>query len=301
MNKGETGMPIGLIGIGVIIVAILIVLMMTIHIVGPGEKGVLLTWGAVQQNSLPSGIYFTTPIAQTIININTQTQMVQADASSASSDLQDAKTTVALNFKVQEESAAQLYKEVGMNYADKVIAPAIQEAVKAATAQFTAAELVQKREAVRQRIEDSLRTRLPNYYLQVQNMSITNFSFSEQFNKAIEDKVTAEQQAQKAQNDLTRIKIEAEQTVATAEAQSKSTKLQADASAYKIKQEAEAQAYQIQTAGEAQGKALAAQRAELTPELVQYQIAQKWLGNVPTITMGGQNSIPLINLDNILK
>lgn len=281
-----------------IIIIALFLLFSTVKVVGAGERGVLLTWGAVTQQSFPEGIYFVTPIAQDMVNISAKTQKVESDASAASKDLQIVHTTVALNFKVQGDSAFLLYQNVGLNYSDKVIAPAIQEAVKAATAQFTAEELITKRELVRQKIEDSLRTRLPNYYLDVQNMSITNFDFSDQFNAAIEAKVTAEQNALKAQNDLARIKIEAEQTIASANAQAESTKLIADANAYFIKKVAESQAYQIQATGEAQGKALAAQRQELTPDLVKYQIAQKWNGDVPKITLGN-GSIPLIDLKGI--
>jgi len=190
-----------------------------------GSRGVLLEWGAVK-SVLPEGMNFRIPIMQSAVLMVVQTQKFDAKATAASKDLQNVNTEVALNYHLSPDRVGDLYKNLGTDYQDRVINPAVQESVKAATARYTAEELITQRPAVKQDIDDALIARLSKYDIYVETTSITDFQFSEIFTQSIESKVTAQQLALKAQNDLDRIKIEAQQTVASAQAQATALQLQ---------------------------------------------------------------------------
>jgi regulator of protease activity HflC (stomatin/prohibitin superfamily) len=166
----------------------------------------------------------------------------------------------------------ELWKTIGSDYKVRVIDPAIQEAVKAATAKYTAEELITKRAVVRDDIKTNLVARLQPDYIQVSDVSIVNFDFSASFNEAIEAKVTAEQQALMQKNLLEKVKFEAEQKVATAKAEAESIKLQSDA--------ADNEKY-----------------IELKRLEVQLKMSEKWDGKLPQNVYAGA-PLPILNMIN---
>lgn len=262
----------------VALVVIVWLLAATIVIIDAGERGVLLTWGEAQETPLEAGLHFKTPIQQEVVHVDVRTQKVVADASAASKDLQIVTTEVALNYHVAPGAVAFVYKELGGAYAQRIIDPAIQESVKKATAKFTAEELITKRELVKDAIDIELDERLRKFNIIVDETSITNFEFSSGFAAAIEFKVTAEQQALKAENDLKRIEVEAEQKIAQAHGESEA-----------ILKVAHAEAEAIRIKGEA---------LQQNPKLVDLEAVYAWNGNVPMITGGG--TVPFIDMSAIL-
>lgn len=285
-------------GFGVAIVVLLFVILigglLSITIVSPGERGVKITFGQVEPINLGEGLHFKIPFVQDIIKLDVKAQKVEAASSAASKDLQIVTTSVALQYRIQPDQAYRLLQEIGVGFQSKIIDPAIQESVKSTTAKFTAEELVTQRPLVKSEIENALRERLAKNYIETQEISITEFTFSEQFDKAIEAKVTAEQDALKAVRELERIKIEAEQRVTQAKAESDSLKLQADAEAYRVKEVADAKAYEIEIQGNAIAQAFRVQREELNEDLVRLKAIEKWLGEVPYYN--GVGAIPFLDL-----
>ena len=120
----------------------------------------------------------------------------------------------------------KIYRELRQDYEVRIIKPAIQEAVKAATARFTAEELITRRPEVRDAISKNLEERLVRFGIHSQAMSITDFAFSKSFNEAIEAKVTATQQVLKAERDLQRVRREAQQQIEQARAQAEALRIQ---------------------------------------------------------------------------
>jgi len=293
-NKGqlntETVIGLGIIGFIVLLFGIVLVT----QTVNPGEIGVKTTWGSVEPYNLPEGLYFKIPFVQSIHNINTQTQAEESNSSSASKDLQVVSTTVTLQYRIQPDQAYKLFQEIGSGYRSNVIIPAIQEAVKSSTARFTAEQLISQRPLVKVEMENILKDRLARNYIEVQEVSITDFKFSEQFDKAIEAKVTVEQETLQAENELQKIRIQAEQTVTQAKAESDSKMLQADAEAYQMKVVADAEAYRIQVEGETTAEAYRKINEQLSPELVELEKIKKWSGSVPVYN--GIGGTPLIDL-----
>ena len=203
-------------------------LMGTFRIVGAGNERVVLRLGKVNR-IMDSGLNFKIPLIESTIKYEIKTQKLEVEASSASQDLQDVKTTIALNFNLIPGRSGEMYEKVGTTYISRIIDPAIQDSVKAATAKFNAEALITKRQEVKEAIENDLRARLINNFINVSSLAITNFDFSQSFNAAIEAKVTAEQRALEAQNKLEQVKFEAEQRVAAATAEAEAIRIQAQA------------------------------------------------------------------------
>lgn len=202
----------------------------TFYIISAGERGILLTFGKPDMVPKTEGLHFKIPIVQSVVKMDIKTQKYTVEkASAASKDLQTVTTDVAINYYISPENTPIIYKTIGINYQDKVIAPAVQEVVKANTAQYTAEELITKRPEVKEKIDAGLRERLAEFNVIVQAISITNFDFSPEFNKAIESKVTTEQNALAAKNKLLQVEYEAQQRVAQAEGEAKAIQIQTQA------------------------------------------------------------------------
>jgi regulator of protease activity HflC (stomatin/prohibitin superfamily) len=241
-------------------------------IIGAGERGVVLNFGAVQQKVLGEGIHIRIPIMQRIIKIDVKVHKSQTDAEAASKDLQDTHSIIAVNYHIFPEKAFWIYQNIGVEYKERIIDPAVQEVVKAVTARYTAVELITQREKVRSEIKDLLKQRLHVYNIIVDDFSIVNFKFSQQFTQAIESKQTAEQFALRAQRDLERIKIEAEQKVTQAKAEAEALRLQ--------KENVTSQLVKLRQI-EAAMKAI-----------------EKWDGHLPKVTAG---AVPFIDVKSFEK
>jgi regulator of protease activity HflC (stomatin/prohibitin superfamily) len=296
-------------------IAVLAVLFMgtgCMKTIDDGTVGVKRVWGKVQPDELQPGFHFVYP-GMDIIVVDTKIQALTAESSSASKDLQKVATKITTNVSVTPGSASDLIRSVGDNddLKAKIMLPAIQESVKAVTARYTAEELVTKRAEVKVGIEEALqkfldellqRKKLENAVV-INSMAIEEFTFSEDFDLAIEAKVKAEQEALRAQNEKTRRITEAEAAareaelkadadayarVKEAEAKAQSTKAQADAQAYATQVEAVERAKAIEVEGDA---------LRDNPTVIELRKVEQWDGKLPVYNMGmGGDVSPLISL-----
>lgn len=214
-------------------------LMNAFVIVEAGTVGVVTHFGAVQSGVLDEGLHFVTPFRTKVVPVDVRVQKIEAKASAASKDLQVVTSKVALNFVADKDKADEIYQKLGLIYRKTIIAPRIQESVKSITSQYTAEELVTRRAEVKTTIFEDIKKRLASANLIATDFSIIDFSFSPEFNRAIEEKQVAEQAALRAKNDLIRIKTEAEQVRAKArgEAEAKLEIAKAEAKAQKLLRE----------------------------------------------------------------
>jgi prohibitin 2 len=273
--------------IGIII--LLFIVSASVKIVDAGYRGVLLKFGAVDTSvALNEGIHFVTPFRDSVIQMEVRTQKTVENAASASKDLQDVTTQVALNYRINPDRAQVVYQQLGFEYGNRVIAPAIQESVKQVTARFNAEELITKRETVKNQIEEQIKARLAPYNIVVDTISITEFQFSDQFRKAVEAKVEAQQRALQAQNDLRRIEIEAQQNEAKAVGEQKANVARADG----IRQ-----ANVLQAEGESQAIKIIDQQLRTSPTYLEWLKTQRWDGKLPLVTGGGSaGTTPFIQI-----
>lgn len=240
--------------------------------IGAGERGVVLNFGAVQDNVLNEGMHFRMPIMQEVIVMDVKIQKIETNAISASSDMQDVTLKVALNYHIIPDKANIVYQTIGIEFKERIIDPAIQEVMKAVSAHYSAEELIAKRPQVSSEIKEELSKRLISNNIAVDAFSIVNFNFSKIFMEAIESKQTAEQHALKAKRDLDRIKIEAEQTIAAAKAEAEALRLQ---------------------------------KMNISPDLIELRkieanlkAIEKWNGILPSVTGG---AVPFIGVSDLQK
>lgn len=197
-------------------------------VIGPGERGVVMNFGAVQKEVLGEGLHLRIPIMQRVVVMDVKVQKGEGQGDAASKDLQQVTTNVAINYHLDPLKVSETFQTVGSLEAvgERIILPAVQESVKAATALYTAEELVSRRQEVRDHIRSLLRERLGKNGVVVDEFSIVNFAFSNEFSNAIEAKTTAEQLKLKAERDLERIRIESEQKITQAQAEAEALRLQ---------------------------------------------------------------------------
>ena len=127
------------------LVIIVIFLSESAVVVQAGHRGIVLYVGAVENRVLGEGFHLITPFVEQVIQLEARTLKFQADASAASNDLQEVQTVIALNYHINPSDANLIYQQLGANYAERIIAPTIQESVKASVAKFNAEELITKR------------------------------------------------------------------------------------------------------------------------------------------------------------
>ncbi|MEO2220321.1 MAG: prohibitin family protein [Nitrosopumilus sp.] len=264
--------------LGAIIVLIIIgvVASSSVKIVDAGNRGILTHWSAVDLTSPPldEGIHFVIPFQDEVIQMEVRTLKYDTSTRSASKDLQTVQTTVTVNYHPDPEKVHILYKEIGMNYENRVIQPAIDETVKQVSANYNAEELITKRPLVKADIENAIRERLQAFYVDTEVISITDFEFSPLFAKAIESKVEAEQKAQKAENDLIRIEVEARQ-------------LEAQAVGLAAANIAEAN-------GEAEAISIINRALSSNPFYLEWLKTQAWDGRLPLVV--GEGGTPFISI-----
>lgn len=196
-------------------------------VIDTGTRGVVTLGGDIRY-TLTEGFHMVNPIAG-VNKVTVSSQKVEVDASAASKDLQTVTAKVALTYRVEPNAVEQVYRTVRNDYESVIVAPGLQDSVKAATAQYTAEELITKRQQVRDAVMTNLRNKYAGTGITVNDFNITDFDFSPQFNAAIESKVTAEQKAKEAENKLKQVEAEAKQSVARAEAEAQAIRLQGDA------------------------------------------------------------------------
>lgn len=209
--------------ISVIVIIIgIVILCNSIVFVKTGEIGIVTKFGAVQDRVMTEGINFKVPFMQGVKKINCKTQEISTENNGASKDLQDIFMKVSINYCVNVDKAPELFRTVGNDYANVILTPILTDTIKSATAEYTAEETITKRAELSTKIYEKLNERLNEQGISIVNVNITDLTFSEAFNKAIEDKQVAQQNTLKAQQELETTKVEAEKKVteatATAEA-----------------------------------------------------------------------------------
>ncbi len=242
----------------------IVLLTSTVAIVPAGHRGVLTTLGKPSAQVHGEGPHLIWPFLQRMNLMDVRVARREGEGDAASRDLQAVRVKVILNYHLDPAAAVQAFRDIAPSseeLAVRIIDPARPEAFKAVTARFTAEELISRRAEVREQIAALLREKMQRHGLVLDEFAIVNFAFSPSFTSAIEAKVNAEQEKLKADRDLLRIRVEAEQHIASARAEAESLRLQ---------------------------------RLEVTPLLLDLRrtenerlAIQKWNGALPTTTLGG--------------
>lgn len=235
----------------------LITLFSAMNSVGTGKVGVVTNYGKVTGRELGEGLSWIAPWGvESVTDYDIKTQKDEVTAAAATKDLQDVNGTLVLNYQLNRGEVSHMHQTVGKDWKAILVLPAINEVFKAASAKYTASELITNRAEVKKDVVDNLTTRLKKYGITVQDVSITNFSFSAAFNQAIEGVQIANQKIAQARQELETTKVEAEKQIAEAQAQAESQRLR---------------------------------QQTLTPEILQQQAISKWNGVMPQYSGSGSN------------
>ena len=255
-------------------VVIIVVMFESVVVVEAGHRGVVLYVGAVENRVLGEGIHFIIPFAEQVVPLEVRTLKYIANAAAASNDLQEVQTTIALNYHISPDKANIIYQQLGDDYADRIIAPTIQESVKASVAKFNAEELITKRATAKAVIAETIANTLSERNIVVETVFITDFSFSPEFAKQIESKVVAYQKYLTEQNNLLAVKVIANQTVVQAQASARSNVARAN--------------------GESQAIKIITSQLKQSPEYLQWLSINKWNGQMPYAL--GSGALPFFPL-----
>jgi len=261
--------------IGIVVLIIIgVVVASAVQIVDAGHRGVLLHWNAVDINAAPlvEGLHFVTPFADSVVQMEIRTLKFVKTTSAASKDLQTVSTEITVNYHPSPNSVNILYQSVGLDYENRIITPTVEEVVKQVTAKYNAEELITKRPLVKSDFEADISSRLNEFNIITDTVSITDFQFSALFAQAIESKVEAEQKAFKAENDLKRIEVEARQHAAQAEGI--------------------AQANIAEASGEAEAIKIINNALSTNPHYLEWLKTQQWDGKLPLVV--GEGGTPFI-------
>ncbi len=199
-------------GIVVLFLFLFIIFLGSFEIIKQGEVGVVTRFGRATGREMSAGFNWKLPIMESVTKMDVKIKRVDGRSSAGTKDLQTVDSSVVLNYHINPEDASDIFGRIGdddMLY-EKVIFPAIQEVVKGVFSQYRAEELLTKREEVKASIDDKLSERLVTYWVRVDDISLTDITFSKEFDKAIEAKQIAEQLTQKAQYEVQTAKAEAE-------------------------------------------------------------------------------------------
>ena len=252
----------GIAGIAVFVIALLVG---SFTVISAGHTGVQVTLGEVNIVPLTEGVHLVNPISS-VKDVDVRLQKAELKGANAGTkDLQVVHTYIVVNYRLNAPKVPHIYKEFGLNVDEKVLGPGINEAFKSVTGHFTSEELITKRDIVSQEILEHLKTKMAPFNIDVSGISLVNFGFSPEYQKAIEAKVIATQSKLKAEQDLARIEVEARSRIAQAKGEAEAISIQAQA---------------IQSNGGAQ--------------YVQLQAIEKWNGQLPTTVLSG--SVPFVNI-----
>lgn len=207
--------PIKVLGLGAVLVIGLFFFLSSFTTVDVGERVVVVGFGQIKE-TLGQGFHWVNPFYNTH-TFTIRNNKYEAIANSATSDIQRADVSVTVNFNIEESKVQEIYQTYGNDFLSKVFAQNVQEAVKSAAAKYTASELITKRDEFKATVKDNLATKMPNI-ITVTDVAITNVDFSESFDKSVEDKVKAEQEALTAKANLDTKRYEAEAIKAQAQA-----------------------------------------------------------------------------------
>lgn len=233
------------------------------YIVSPGHRGVKVTLGKVEQRSFANGLGVKWPFISKVIQMDVRTQKMTEKTTSYTSDVQTAVLEYVFTYDLNPETVHVLYETVGRDYESKKVVPILNDVLKDVIGKWQAQDLVSNRDKARLDVLAALNERLDKRFFGNISFQIINIDYSDNFEQAIENKVIAEQEAQRAANNTVRIKEEAQQKIITAKA--------------------EAEAMQIK-----------AEALQKNKGLTEYEAVLRWDGKLPQYMLG--NSVPMIQM-----
>ncbi len=256
-------------------VFVLLAMAGSFYTIDEGERGVKTRYGKVV-GAVEPGLGFKIPFVEDVDAFEVRTTKTgYENVSALTHDQQKVTVDVVVNYQVDPSAVVEIYSTLGLNYASRVINPAIIDATKSVFGQYTAQRSVHERATMAEEMTTQLRTELSKYGMIIHQVQIQDVDFSPSYLHSIETRMQAEIDVQKKDQERQKEAISAD-----------IKRIQADATAYDTLAQAKAEAESI----EIRGKAL-----NSNPSLVSLIQAERWDGKLPT-TMPPNATVPFLNL-----
>jgi len=263
-----------------------------------GYTGILTTFGRVENRTVGAGAHLILPW-QNVVKMDNRTQKVKITTNAFSSDIQQVNLSISVNYCIDQNTAQELYKTVGVNYYDNVMYPRVLENTKAVFSQYTAENLIASRNTLSDLIAESTASDMKAYGINIVSIAIEDIDFTDAFTSAVEakqvaaqNKLTAEtQQAQKTMEQ----EAEAQRAIIAANAEAQKSIIAANADLEVVKVQAEAALY----AGEKEAEMNKRISESLTPGLLKYYYIKQWNGKLPTTMLGESNMSYILDIANM--
>jgi regulator of protease activity HflC (stomatin/prohibitin superfamily) len=252
------------VGIAVAAIVVLSFAGCGIKVVDTGQRGIKTTFGEVVSKSLPEGLYFYNPITSNIVEMDTRVQRLDSETDTYTRDVQQAAIKYTLNYRLQQDAAHLMYRDIGREWETKLIPQVVLGTLKEVVGKWDAVDLISNRDKAATTAFDSIRVILAERNVEISRFEITDIAYTKEFENSVEQKVIAQQKAIEEQNRTKQIEEQARQKVLSAEAEAKSMQIRAEA-------------------------------LEQNAKLVEWEAVQKWNGVLPQYMLGG-GTMPFINL-----
>lgn len=275
-----------------VVAAILAVVLMVIPCfatIPTGYTGIMTTFGKVDNRTLEVGLNFKAPW-QKIVKMDNREQKVTFDFPAFSSDIQQVQVLGSFTFSINQNTAMNLYREVGTKYVDILVNPRVVENVKTVFSRYNAEELISSREVLSGEILTLLVEDLKDKGINILNVAIEDIDFTDAFTNAIEAKQVATQNKLKAET-------EQEQKIIEAEAEAERKRIEANAAAEVKMIEADAFAYETITKAEAEAEANEMISTSLTNEILDKMYYDSWDGVLPKYIGGDSGNMIQIPIE----
>jgi prohibitin 2 len=264
-----------MIGVGILLLALVIVAATSTYVVDPGFRGIKVVMGQVDGNFKPEGFGFKQPFVSSIVQMPVRQLTREVKSSCYSSDLQQVEMKLRVLYRIPEASVVRVYREYSGDPFDSLIAPRVEEALKEVVALQSAELIVKKREEIKNRTLESARQKIGDI-LVIADIVLVDTNLSRELEAAIEAKMVQEQEAAKAKFTQQKAQIEADTAVVKAKGEAESIRIRAEA-------------------------------LRNNPGIIELQIVEKWDGKTPMVVGGGANGgsgtnilLP-INVENARK
>lgn len=255
-----------------------------------GYVGIVIKRGAALDETLSPGKHWTNPLTTHVVLMDTRWQKYTTKTSAFSKDIQQVDIVVSMSYQISNTGALTLYKEVGEDYADKIMLPCLLDALKSTFAKYSAEDLISRREQISDEVLDALSEELVFYKLSVREVAIEDIDFTDAFTNAIEEKQVATQRK-------LQVETEQEQQTLVAKAEAERARIQAESEAEEKLIRARADAEAVRIAADAEAYRLEMESKNITDGLIRKETIERWDGKLPTIT--GTDAVPLVDISTL--
>lgn len=262
-------------------------------VVDAGQRGVVVLFGNVSENTLEEGFHVVNPFAS-VRQMSARVEKDEEAHTAETSDTQSVTVKVITNWRPRGNALGTLYKNYGADYAAKILPPAVRESIKAEIAKYKVTELIAKRPDIHHNVQAAINAWLNKYDLEVLEIAIADIDFSDKYDAAIEAKQVQEQQALQKQYELQKTETEAKMAAAKAKGEADSKIAEATGAAESVKLAAQAEADALRIRGEAQADFNRRVSESLSPLLIQNEYLKRWDGKLPTYSLGASGTMLML-------